>query len=123
MPILVKKIYDLVKDTSHEASEWWPPENPFGAAYSSGPAGEDILDMVSARSIYRDLIRAKRNLPAEDIKVSIALDTGDPELLRAASVHRQAMRDLTKNPLIDEAESLEDLRTIWPADYLGDCPF
>lgn len=80
-----------------------------GAWQFKGPAIE--VDMTKAREIQRDRIRLER--AAEMLKLDAdwfrAAETGDTAAQRAVAEVKQKMRDAPKHPLIEAAQTPEEL--------------
>jgi hypothetical protein len=72
-------------------------------------------DMPKARDIWRDKMRAARaSLFANlDEQLMQALERGQPTAAIAA--RKQALRDVTADPAIEAAQTLEQLKAVWPA--------
>ena len=77
-------------------------------------------DMPKAREIWRNKIRAARKpkLEALDAEYIRADETGDHIRKQVIVVEKQALRDLPQNPVIELAQTPEDLKTLWP-EILG----
>ncbi len=77
-------------------------------------------DMVKARSIHRDLIREARapRLAELDVQYLRATETADPvaeEIVR----EKQVLRDATADPRIEAAQTIEELKAVWPKSLEG----
>lgn len=75
-------------------------------------------DMTKAREIHRDLMRRARDslFPPLDIAFQRALETGADT--SAIVAQKQALRDVTSDPAIDAAQTIDELRAVWP-EILG----
>ena len=104
------------------SQKWFPPDGVFGAAYSEGAGGADVLDIAAARTIYRALVRRARNMQAADIAVDKAFDSGDATALATAKANRQALRAAPDDPGIDAATTTDALVALWPTALLGPMP-
>jgi hypothetical protein len=76
------------------------------------------VDMPTARNIWRDTIRAARKpmLEQMDIEYRRAADKA------AVEAHAQKLRDATRHPDIEAAETPEDLKKVWPLKVEDDPP-
>lgn len=86
-------------------------------------AGTIAVDMVKARAIHRDAIRAARvaALAALDTAVMRANEIPDSAEVQRLVARKQALRDFPADPRIDAATTVDALRVIWHAD-LGPNP-
>lgn len=73
-------------------------------------------DMVKARSLHRDLMRAARipRFAVLDVAYLRADEKGDADGKAAVAAQRQALRDVTAIAAIDSAQTLEELAQVWP---------
>lgn len=72
------------------------------------------INMEKARDIHRDRIRKARGplFTQLDIEFQRALETGaDTQNIVA---RKQALRDVTKDPAIVNAKTLDELKSAWP---------
>lgn len=83
-----------------------------GAWQFSGAAVE--IDMDKAREIQRDKIRAERApvMQALDVAVIRADEDGDAQAKAKAIAEKKALRDATKNPLLEMAGTPEELKAL-----------
>lgn len=72
------------------------------------------IDMTKAREIKRDLIRAERApmLAALDVEFMRAVETGDTAAQQAIAAEKQRLRDATKAPAIDSAQTPDELKDL-----------
>jgi hypothetical protein len=80
-------------------------------------AGDGIgVDMVKARGIHRDWMRSVRKpkLAALDTAYQQADERGDSEAKSVIAAEKQALRDVTKDPAIDAAETPAELAAAIP---------
>lgn len=80
------------------------------------------VDMDKAREIQRDLMRKARAPLLADLDTQFmkALETGaDTSAIVAA---KQELRDVTKAPEIEAAQTPEELKAVWPAEAFGASP-
>lgn len=91
-----------------------PQDRTFRKAWrDTGAIG---VDMVKAREIHRDLLRAVRKplfepLDAAYLKADEAGDTAEKQRIAAK---KQALRDVTKHPGIEAAKSTDELKAVMP---------
>ena len=74
------------------------------------------VNMDKAREIKRDQIRAERDpiLAALDVEFMRAVEQGDTAKQAEVSAKKQALRDATKHPAIDAAQTPEELKQVNP---------
>ena len=77
------------------------------------------IDMNKAREIHRDRMRAARapKLDVLDIAYQRAHETGSNTTEIVAQ--KQALRDVTKIPGIEAAQTPESLKAVWPEVLLS----
>lgn len=75
------------------------------------------VDMVKAREIHKDRLRAQRAplLAALDIEYQIADEKGDAAAKKTVADKKQALRDVTDDPAIASAATPEELKAAIPA--------
>jgi hypothetical protein len=73
-----------------------------------------VHDMVRCRDIHRDKLRELRKpkLAALDIAYQRADEAGDSKLKKDIAKQKQVLRDITKNPRIEAAKTVDDLKKI-----------
>lgn len=75
-------------------------------------------DMERARGIHMDRVRRSRNarLLAMDTETTVALGKSDAAAVADAEARKQRLRDIPQmlQPQIDAAETVDDLKAIWP---------
>jgi len=78
--------------------------------------GRIVVDMLKARNILRDRIRAARApmLQALDIEYQKADERGDDEARRSIAARKQALRDAPADPSIEMATTTDALKALWP---------
>lgn len=76
------------------------------------------INMTKARDIKRDMIRAERApLLAElDLQFMRAVEQGNTSLQAEIAARKQALRDATDDPVIEAAETPEELKAAVPED-------
>lgn len=74
------------------------------------------INMGKAREIQRDRLRAMRVplLNALDVEYQRADEQGDMVAKAAIAAKKQILRDVTKDPAIDAAETPEELAVVIP---------
>jgi hypothetical protein len=89
-----------------EFSSSWVPDFSQGSTVS--------VDMIKARDIWRDKMREKRShlMAPLDVAFQRALETGASTADIVAK--KQALRDVTKNQAIDAAQTIAELKSVWP---------
>jgi hypothetical protein len=90
-----------------------PPDRTFRDAWTHD--GKTIVhDMVKAKSILREALRRQREcmFAALDVDYQRADERGDAAAKAAVAQRKQKLRDVTKNPLIDAAASVDDLKAL-----------
>lgn len=96
------------------------PDRGFVRAWSlsDGVVG---VDMPKARDVHRMRMRAIRapKLARLDIEFQRALETGADT--SAIVAQKQALRDVTEDPAIEAASTLDELKAVWP-EILGEQP-
>lgn len=112
------KIFTKIGATLYDNSLYdIPSDRTFRNAWDHPDAGTAPLkvDMVKARDIWRDKIRAARKplLEALDDEFMIALEKGQPT--QAIAAQKQALRDATADPRIELAQTPEELKAVQPA--------
>ena len=70
------------------------------------------INMTKAKEIKKDMIRAERAPIFESLDVQFmrAVEAGDANLQTEISSKKQALRDATKDPAIDAAQTPEELK-------------
>lgn len=76
--------------------------------------GKVTENLAKAKEIHRDRLRRERTelLVPLDIEVSKSIAIGDLAAAQTAESQRQALRDITEDPRIDAATSVDELRQI-----------
>ena len=75
------------------------------------------VNMDKARDITRDRVREERKplLEALDVEYMRALESQDTVALQIVSFKKQALRDATRDPEIDQASTPDELKAVRPA--------
>ena len=78
-------------------------------------------DMVKAREIHKEKLRALRapKLAALDVEYQKADEADDKVKKKEIADEKQTLRDVTKEPLIDAATSVEKLKASVPSELLS----
>lgn len=93
-----------------------PKDRVFRMAWAPPVDGIVSIDMIQAREIWRDKIRAARTpvLNKLDADFMKALEAGDTTLQADISTQKQALRDAPSDPAIDAAQTPEELKLVQP---------
>lgn len=77
------------------------------------------VNMAKARDIHRDKMRAARDPLFKDLDVAymVAIERGQDTAEIVAK--KQALRDVTKDPAIEAAQTTDELKAVWPAVLNG----
>lgn len=75
-----------------------------------------VHDMTKCRDIHRDKLRAARAplLAALDIEYQRADETRDNARKQQIVAEKEALRDVTADPRIDAAKTVDELKAVWP---------
>lgn len=75
------------------------------------------VDMPTARDIYRNILREERKplLEKLDVDYMRAIESKNEQLQNDIAKKKQQLRDITKDPLIEKAQTVEQLKSIRPA--------
>lgn len=93
--------------------DWTPPDREFRQAWTM--SGKSIgVDMTLAKDVWREKIRSTRvsKLQALDVEFQKAQEIGADTA--AIVARKQVLRDATKHPGIDAAETPDELKAFWP---------
>lgn len=95
------------------------PERDFRNAWKDENGGI-VIDMPKAREIHKDHMRECRCPLLQDLDVQYqrADEKGEAELKKQIAQRKQALRDVTKDPAIEAADTPEELKRVWP-EILG----
>lgn len=76
-----------------------------------------VVNMTKAIEIKKDMIRAERAplLAALDIEMMRAIESGDTAKQAEVAAKKQALRDATKDPVLTQATTPEELKAAIPA--------
>ncbi|MES0052210.1 hypothetical protein NKJ66_01110 [Mesorhizobium sp. M0078] len=76
--------------------------------------GKVVVDMPRAKEATRHRLRAERSplMLVNDREALRALEIGDQVALEAITAEKQRLRDITKLPAIDAAETPDDLKAL-----------
>jgi len=76
--------------------------------------GQVEIDMQKAREIQRDELRIERkpHLEQLDVEYMKATEIGDKQQITEIAEIKQLLRDVTKDPRIEEAETPEELKAL-----------
>jgi hypothetical protein len=72
------------------------------------------VNMAKARDIHRAKLRHAREplFKDLDLKIMRAQEAGSD--ISAIVAKKQALRDVTQHPAIDAAQTIDDLKKVWP---------
>lgn len=73
------------------------------------------IDMEKARNIWRDKIRQERAAKFAELDVAFmrAVERNDTAEQQRIAAEKQRLRDLTKAPEIEAAQTVEELKAFW----------
>lgn len=94
-----------------------PTHRLFRNAWSDD--GNDVVvDMSDARGIHMDAIRVDRDKKLTELDVTFmrAVEDDDSDAQDAASVEKQALRDIPETFDLSSASTPEQLTALWPED-------
>ena len=93
-----------------------PTDRTFRNAWKAGGGGIEH-DMEKAREIHRDRLRVTRAplLAALDVAYQRADEAGDASAKKVIAEKKQALRDATRDPVIDAAADVGALKAAIPA--------
>lgn len=91
------------------------PSRGYRNAWKQKPGGIDH-DMPKAREIHRNKMREVRKpkLESLDIEYQRADEDGNALKKKEIADKKKALRDVTVDPRIDAAQSIEALKAVWP---------
>lgn len=93
-----------------------PTDRTFRNAWTDD--GKTIVhDMVRAREIWKDKMRAARApiLASLDVQYMKADEAGDATAKKTVAAQKQALRDAPEDPAIAAAQTVDDLKKVWPS--------
>lgn len=75
-----------------------------------------IVNMTKALEIKKDMIRAERAplLAALDIEMMRAIESGNSAKQAEIAAKKQALRDVTKDPVLTQAKTPDELKAAKP---------
>lgn len=81
------------------------------------------INLNKAREIHKSYIRTARQskLHELDIQFQRALETGDSTA--EIVTNKTLLRDAPQNPQIEQASTLDELKSTWDAGLLGPSPY
>lgn len=110
---MAQTLININGDVRDTASLTVPQDRTFRGAWQfDGDAVE--VDMVAARNIHRDAIRAERapRLDALDTAWFRAAETNDTAAQTEIAAQKQALRDVTYDARIEAASTPEELKAL-----------
>lgn len=83
------------------------------------------INLDKAREIHRNNIRAARALKFIELDVAFmqTVESGNTKKRAEITKQKQALRDATKDPLIEEATLVEEIKAAWNEELLGPSPY
>lgn len=80
-----------------------------------------IVNMTKALEIKKDMIRAERAplLAALDIEMMRAIESGNSAKQAEIAAKKQALRDATKDPVLTQAATPEELKAATPSALIS----
>lgn len=93
-----------------------PTDRTFRNGWKAG-MGKVEHDMPKCREIHKDRLRELRapKLAALDVEYMRALEAGDSALAADIAAQKQVLRDVTKDPAITAAKTVDELKAAVPA--------
>lgn len=93
--------------------DWTPPDRAFRSAWKKAGVAFDY-NMAECRNITRDRLRREREplLRALDVEAIRAGETDNRLKIAEVAAQKQALRDITADPRIEAAVSIEELKAI-----------
>jgi hypothetical protein len=93
-----------------------PQSREFREAWTDTGAGEIRQDISKCRKIHRDRIREARKplLDSLDTEYQIADEQDNKARKREVAQKKQRLRDATDDPRIEAAQTVEELKAVWP---------
>lgn len=81
-----------------------------------------VVNMQKAVEIKKDMVRAERapTLAALDMEMMRAIESGDTKKQAEIAARKQALRDATKDAVILNASTPEELKAATPVALLGE---
>ena len=86
--------------------------------------GRVEVDMAKARDVHRDKIRYGRTekLKELDVEYQRADEENDNRRKQEVVAQKKALRDMTEDPRIEQAQTPEDLIALYPEDFENTMP-
>ena len=83
------------------------------------------INLDKAKEIHKDKIRAARASKFTELDIAFmqTVETGDTKKRAVITKQKQALRDATKNPAIEEATLVEEIKAAWDEELLGPSPY
>ena len=120
---------DINKEVEKHKANWTSPvvsitevdtaDIPADRSYRNGwtvSAGKIIHDMEKCRELHKNKMRTARapKLAALDVEYQRADEIGDVQLKKDIAAKKKVLRDITSIPDIDAAQTVEELKKVWP---------
>lgn len=92
-----------------------PADRTFREAWRDGGAAIEH-DMPACRAIWKEKMRQARKPLLSDLDVAYqrADEAGDSQEKQNVALEKQALRDVTSDPAIEAAATVEELKAVWP---------
>jgi len=83
------------------------------------------ISLDKVKNIHRNFIRTarQRKFVEADLKFIKAIEHDDVESKQEAIELKQQLRDATKNPQLESATTLEEIKDSWDTGLLGETPY
>lgn len=83
------------------------------------------INLDKAREIHKNKIRAAREPKFAELDIAFmqTVETGDTKKRAVITQKKKALRDATKNPAIEEATLLDEIKAAWDEELLGPSPY
>lgn len=74
------------------------------------------VNMVKAKEIHRGAMRRRRAelLGSLDVEMLVAVENDDKAAIKTIGGKKQLLRDVTKHPEIEAAQTPDALKVVWP---------
>lgn len=106
--------------TAHKVDpDTFPVDDPYRAAWRFRD-GLIVHDMAKAREVHREILRRKRAplIQALDVQFMRATESGgvlaNGKGVTEIVAEKQRLRDITADPRIDAAKTIDELKAVWP---------
>lgn len=120
--ILERSVPDGAANVMVFPENWSPPDSGIYRAAWQCVDGEVKIGMGRAKQIHRQMLRDRRAVlfSGLDVEFIRAQEDDDREALKRIAAQKKKLRDVTSHPLIDKAETINDLETLTLEKILED---